>query len=87
MIKLTGRRALNGVAVLAIAATGAVWAGCGDDENEVDQVIEGAEDRVGETIEDSGLEDEAQDAVDQVEEATQDAEEGADQAAEDAQYP
>jgi hypothetical protein len=66
-----GRRALAGVAVLAIAATGAAWSGCGDDEDDVNQAIDDVQQQA---------EDAAEEAGGQAEEAQQQAEEQIDEA-------
>jgi flagellar biosynthesis GTPase FlhF len=63
------RRALAGIGIAAIAATGAAWSGCGDDEEE-------AEDAANELIE------QAQDQADQIQE---DVQQGVDEAQEQAQ--
>ena len=48
--RLTRKRAKTGIAVLAIAATGAVWAGCGDDaEDEANEAIDAAQEQVDES--------------------------------------
>jgi uncharacterized protein HemX len=72
-----GRRALTAVAVLGIAATGAAWTGCGDDnEDEVNEALEQADEQAQE------ISDEAEQAA---EEAQQQAEEATDEALEQAQ--
>ena len=53
-----GRRGMTVVAVLAIAATGAVWSGCGDGaEDEAQEAIDNAQEQAEQATED------AQDAV------------------------
>jgi arabinogalactan oligomer/maltooligosaccharide transport system substrate-binding protein len=79
-----GRRALSVSAVLAIAATGAAWSGCGDDnDDEASSIIEQANSTANEALDQasSTANEAAEDAQDQVDEAT----DNANQAAEDAQ--
>lgn len=86
MSKLTRRRALNGVTVLAIAATGAAWAGCGDDsEDAVNEIIDSAGEQVDEALEDAGAQ--SQDVQDEIEDQIGGAEETTNQALEDAESP
>jgi hypothetical protein len=67
-----GRRALTAIAVLGIAATGAAWSGCGDDEEEeAEQAIEEAAEEVEEQGEEIGEE-----AEEQFEEGTEEPQEG-----------
>ena len=83
-----GRRALTGVAVLAIAATGAAWSGCGDDdEDEAQQAIDEAQEQVDEATEEAQQEVEhaTEEAEQQAEEAQQEAEEALDEAQQDAE--
>lgn len=85
-----GRRALTGIAVLSIAAFGAAWSGCGDDnEDEVNDAIENANEQIEEAT-DEALEqaeetqDEVQQQIDEGTEEAQDAQDQADQQIEDA---
>jgi gas vesicle protein len=73
------RRILAGGAALALAATGAAWSGCGEDDvsdatDEIDQAVDDANEQADEL---------SQEAQDQVDEATQQAEEEIDQAQEE----
>ncbi len=79
-----GRRALTAVAVLGIAATGAAWSGCGDDEvDEAQQEAEEAAEEGQEQAEEIGEEAQEQgeeigeEAEQQIEEGTEEAQEGA----------
>jgi DNA-binding ferritin-like protein len=78
-----GRRALTGVAVLSIAAFGAAWSGCGDDnEDEVNDAIENANDQIESISEEAQQQaDEAQEQADEAtDEALEQAQEAQDQA-------
>ncbi|MGI8460871.1 MAG: hypothetical protein ACR2OC_04420, partial [Solirubrobacterales bacterium] len=68
-----GRRVLTGVAVLAIAASGAAWAGCGDDS---DEAIDDAQDQANEALEDAN-----ENTPESVNDAINDAREGDSEAA------
>lgn len=70
MGKLTGRRMLNRVTILAIAATGAIWAGCGNDaEDEANEIIDSAQEQLDEAIDDADAESqELQDEINQLDE-------------------
>jgi hypothetical protein len=71
--RFRGHRALTGVAVVAIAAAGAAWSGCGDDaQDQLDDAVQEAQDQADQAIE------EAQQTADQ-------AQQDADQALEEAQ--
>ena len=85
-----GRRALTGVAVLSIAAFGAAWSGCGDDnEDEVNEAISNANDQIDEAT-DEALEqaeetqDEVQQQIDEGQEEAQEAQDEAEQQIEEA---
>ena len=79
-----GRRALTGVAVLAIAATGAAWSGCGDDnDDEVSNAIEEANSTASSISEEA--QQQAEEAQQQAEDAAADAQDQAQEAQEDAQ--
>jgi chromosome segregation ATPase len=84
-----GRRALTGIAVLSIAALGAAWSGCGDDEDEVNDAIENANEQIEEAT-DEALEqaeetqDEVQQQIDEGQEEAQEAQDQAEQQIEDA---
>jgi ElaB/YqjD/DUF883 family membrane-anchored ribosome-binding protein len=72
-----GRRALTGVAVLGIAAAGAVWSGCGDDsEDEVNEAIENANEQIESISEEAQqqAEEATDEALDEAEEAQDEAE-------------
>ena len=72
-----GRRALTAVAVLGIAATGAAWSGCGDDnEDDVSQALDEANEQ---------LESISEEAQEQSEEAQEQAEEAGDEALDQAE--
>jgi hypothetical protein len=52
-----GRRAMAGVAVLAIAGTGVAWSGCGgDDEDEIRDEVDQAVDEIQQQAEEAGEE-------------------------------
>ena len=78
------RRLLSGLGVAAIAATGAVWSGCGDDDAEqavddaVDEAQEAgdeAEEKANEAADDIGQE--AEEAGDELEQEADEAEQEA----------
>lgn len=80
------RRILAGLGVLAIAATGAAWSGCGDDDEEqavndaIDQAQEAgeeAEEKANEAADDVGQE--AEEAADELEQEADEAEQEDDQ--------
>ena len=75
------RRALSALGVLAIAATGAVWAGCGDDEDEARDAAEQLQEDANEAIDQA--QEELEDA--DVNEAIEEAQEEANQAQQDLQ--
>ena len=78
------RRALSVVAILGIAATGAAWSGCGDDnEDEVNEAIENANDQIQSISEEASQQ--AEEAQQQAEEATDQALEQSEEAQQDAQ--
>ena len=67
-----GRRALSAVAVLSIAATGAAWSGCGDDNNDqASSIIEQAN-STAQSISD-GAQQQADEAQDQANQAIDEA--------------
>jgi hypothetical protein len=77
-----GRRALTVIAVLGIAAAGAAWSGCGDDDaDEAEQEIEQAIEEGEEEAEQAGEEAEQQ-IEEGAEEAEQQIEEGAEEGGE-----
>jgi gas vesicle protein len=87
MMRLDRRRALSGLGVLAIAAGGAVWSGCGDDDasDQVDDALSTIKEQADEaqsTVEEAAddaqqqAEDLQNEIEDQVDEATQDAQNG-----------
>jgi hypothetical protein len=79
-----GRRALSAVAVLSIAATGAAWTGCGDDEeDEVNEAIEQANEQAEEISQEA--QEAAEEAQQQAEEATDEALQESEEAQQDAQ--
>jgi ElaB/YqjD/DUF883 family membrane-anchored ribosome-binding protein len=79
-----GRRALTAVAVLGIAATGAAWTGCGDDnEDEVNEAINEANEQVESISEEA--QQQAEEAQQQAEEATDEALDQAEEAQDDAE--
>ena len=79
MRRLKGRRVLSAVGVLAIAATGAAWSGCGDDaEDEANEIIDNAQEQVDEAVDAADeqsqeLQDEVEQQVDEAQESAQDA--------------
>jgi len=68
MNRIESRRALSGVALAAIAASGPVWSGCGDDaQDQANEIIDDTQQQVEDALENADQEsiDEAvQDAQD-----------------------
>ena len=68
MNRIKSRRALSGVALAAIAASGPVWSGCGDDaQDQANEIIDDTQQQVEDALENADQEsiDEAvQDAQD-----------------------
>ena len=87
------RRFLTGVAVVSIAATGAAWSGCGDDDDEaVDEAINNANEQaeeiqgdVNEALDEAN--EQAEEATDEALDQADEAQNEADQALEDAPKP
>jgi uncharacterized protein HemX len=76
-VRRNGRRALTAVAVLGIAATGAAWSGCGDDnDDDVNEALDNANEQ---------LESISEEAQEQAEEAQEQAEEAGDEALDQAE--
>ena len=95
MSNLKRRRAMSAFGVLAIAATGAAWSGCGDDD--ADEAIDNAQEQIDEATDEAlenanetaeeiqgEVDDAVNDATDSAQEAADAAESGDTEAAEDA---